>query len=188
MNNAKPICPRCGAELAPGRTVCWLCHTNLSALGQGDSMPPPVPRRHNEPAQSSLSSLLLFVILIVILGGMIATSPGIGILVTVLAIPALLRTAFITWRRRREGEFVSAGDQAGQFMLTLLIVFASCVAIAITVVVAFFVTVFVTCFAGGNDAAVRSLPAIVAAVAGIMATASIILILWYVRRKNRQGR
>jgi hypothetical protein len=181
QNNTTRICPHCGAELASDHADCWLCHNNLPAPSEGDR-PPPVPARHAEPAGSGLSSLLLFLLLVVILGGTIAAIPGLGIVMTIIAIPALIRTAIVTMQRRRHGEFVSAGDQAGHFMLTVSIVFASCIAIAITFAIAFLGSCLVT----GDRFENLGIWVMAGSLAAVATAVAIIFFLVSLARKRRQ--
>src|SRR5262245_58847993 len=95
-------CPECGAELAAGQTQCWLCRGTPG--GEAKSEPARLPRSaaaENASAQFSLSSLMLVMTLIAVCLGLLKVSPGYGILLIIVATPALVRTMVATTRRKQ---------------------------------------------------------------------------------------
>src|SRR6187402_3410953 len=99
-------CPECGADVRPLDEKCWLCQRPLSAKDVitaeliQPAAPPIVPewvaaRSTANPAQFSLETLMLVITLVAVCLGMIAATPGLGVLVSVVAAPALIRTLIV---------------------------------------------------------------------------------------------
>ena len=108
-------CPYCGAPLQPDQTTrCWLCHgvpAAATARTAGAGQPVDTKARF----QYRLSSLLLIMTLIAILSGLIAMHQGFGIVVAILALPALVRTCITATRVGRRRPAGVGGGQDGHF-------------------------------------------------------------------------
>ncbi|MCA9190521.1 MAG: hypothetical protein KDB03_02115 [Planctomycetales bacterium] len=148
-------CPECGASNKAVSSCCWLCqctlnpptasHSNLADLPQlipSDLIEPP-PIVSNMMASGSSrwrpDAWLLTATLIVVSVGTLLTSPGLGLLVVLLATPAFVRTAVAARRRSTVGAPLSAGEKFLSFIGSLLVV----ITVAISAGVAFFLTCWV---------------------------------------------
>ena len=69
-------------------------------------MSPPLSNRQSAaPFQFGLSSLLLITTLVAVIMSVSVMVPGIGILLAIISVPALVRT-YVLVRRKREGQQV----------------------------------------------------------------------------------
>ena len=121
------LCPRCGADVEPGRMTCWLCSAPLGVAaraGEGASPAAAIPRTAFVPPDHtySLQSLLLIITLVAVSLGIAVQVPGLGIPLAVLAAPALIRTMVIRGRRRVKGQPMTAGDKVLAFLGSLAVV------------------------------------------------------------------
>jgi len=163
-------CPDCRAQLPGDADICWLCRRELSPAGSPGDRPPipgegPAAQAAGSPFapgfslpraeprarfQFGLASILLVITLCAVLLAIGRMSPGIAIVLAILATPALVRTALAASRSRARGEPMSVEAKAA--------LFASTVGILLAVGVAAGVAFFVTCFGGFyGGAAVSSL-------------------------------
>ncbi len=145
-------CPLCGEGLLPSdRGVCHKCGTrvkeaNLPKLTEPffPLLPPltPVERR---PFQFSLSTLMLAMTLIALLTGLCVSFPGVGVPLTVLAIPAWVRTSLaLQIEPPINGSAPSFGNRLDKFIVSI----AAMVFVAIAVVIGFFGTCSVSGLVG----------------------------------------
>jgi hypothetical protein len=151
--NANPFCRECGAANYAGATKCYLCgreftETERAVLppvrslgrtplarqlppqlpGTTDQRASPSPLAARGPLTYSLSTLFLIVTLACVCFGLIAAAPGLGIPVTVLVIPAMIRTLAETRQQQRLGERPRTEDKIGSFFVSLAVMFAVIVA------------------------------------------------------------
>jgi hypothetical protein len=157
-------CPDCGAPLKPEQTRCWLCQGKPAADAAGGIRP--VDSRAGY--QYSLSSLLLVMTLIAVLSSLIGMNPGMGIMVAVLALPALAWTCQIVLRRRRRGQSLTAGGKVVAFLLSLAMI----VIVIVAAGAAFFVTCLTTVSVGGGGDIV-----LVAMIMGLVAGLAVLVLL-----------
>ncbi len=141
---APSFCPSCGAGSEPDRTHCWLCFAPL------DAPPPAVPAivvderlAVANPAQFSIATILLVTTLVAVLLGLFRLSPGLGVVLVIFSVPALVRTVYVGRREKNRGQRVSTGGKIGHFFLSLVIMYAVWTAAS----TAFFVAAIGTCFA-----------------------------------------
>jgi hypothetical protein len=186
-------CQKCGAQLIPGRPKCWLCNAELPTQGAGEavviaSVAPELPRPFAPTGrfQFGLSSLLLLMTLVAILCSIIKMNPGLGIVVAVLAVPALLWTVFVAMRRGGRGNPMSAGGKAAVFLLTLFTV----VGVLVAVIGAFVAAVLATCAAtsgpGPGNFGDPVLALICGGVAALVVAILCAWVLWKVLRHKRR--
>ena len=143
------FCPHCEALLSPGWTECWLC--GASAPTAVTAPFPNVPQGECRPAsrgrlQYGLSSLLLFMTLVAILCSITSMSPGLGIGLIILSVPALVRTCVVAPRSGVHGQPMSVRAKTAVFLITIPVVVFVCV----TAAAAFFATCGVTMGIGGT--------------------------------------
>jgi hypothetical protein len=144
-------CPECGAAIAATDAACWLCHRPLvvSAEVVGDAVPPIVvrtpPRKAgSQPFQFSIETLLLVTTLVAVCLGVSLTAPGLGIPLSIIAVPALVRTLIAGHYERSAGGKLSLGEK----VLTFLASTGIMVAVAAAGGAAFFGTCTAALFGG----------------------------------------
>ncbi|HUY34979.1 MAG TPA: hypothetical protein VMV69_19685 [Pirellulales bacterium] len=106
--NPPATCPECGADYPSIGQRCWLCG---AAPPDGAALPDrAAPTAGNAPENSiasstrhtfSLISLFLVMTLVAVCLGVFAAAPGLGIVLAIVATPALVRTMIVSSRRRR---------------------------------------------------------------------------------------
>ena len=130
---AAKFCPECGANVAFQAERCWLCHRPLHAseIIDAEIIPPPIasarlehPFRQVKLGQFSLETLLMVITLAAVCLGMTAAAPGMGILIMVIAVPALIRTVMAGHQERQAGRPMSAGHKFLTFLASTGIVLA----------------------------------------------------------------
>ena len=82
--------------------------------------PPVVPdferRRRANPTQFSLESLMLVVTLVAVCLGMIMALPGLGILISIVAAPALVRTLITGYQEKAAGGHLTLAEKVMAFV------------------------------------------------------------------------
>jgi hypothetical protein len=182
-------CWNCGAEVTPGRLKCWLCGEDLSdepVDAQPVQETPPIAP--DAPFQYGISSLLLFITLAAILCSLFTMHPGLGIVATIFAVPALLRTAVVASNRGHAGKPMTTGAKASSFALTFAVVFTVCVLIIGAFVAAFFATCMVTANMIHNDSYGLDSLVISLIVGGIAAISTAVLCGYTIRKQMRRKR
>lgn len=139
---AGPVrCSQCGTENPRGQAMCWLCGAVLvSAADDENYYASPAG---GELPSYGLSTLLMVVTLIALILGVAAVAPGWAILLAVLAVPALVRTATAS-----RGRATSAGEKVGLFLVSLGAAFTTLVTAVVTACAAF----VAICFGGAFGA------------------------------------
>jgi hypothetical protein len=105
---------------------------------------PIVDDKSNVPAaaqQFSIATILLVTTLIAVCLGVFRISPGFGLAVIVMAVPALIRTVVIGAQNKRVGQRLSIGDKLRVFAASLGIM----VLVGVAGVVAFQIACWGTC-------------------------------------------
>ncbi len=122
------LCPDCGAQVQPTATACWLCQKPLASQAEiveaeiVEPTPPPIipaweqARRQASPLQFSLESLMLVITLVAVCLGMIVAMPGVGVLVAIVAAPALVRTLIAGFQQRAAGTQMTLSEKALTFL------------------------------------------------------------------------
>jgi hypothetical protein len=183
-------CPQCDAQVDPAAKYCWLCNAKLSPSSAGAARQTPLQAQlvdSNRPFQFGISSLLLVITFVAILCSVVKMNPGLGIVVAVLTVPAVLRTVLVAFRQQQGGKPMSAAGKTGVFMLTM----AMSLCVAVAACAAFCFTFFFTCLAaaagkGGGFQGDPFTPAFI--IGGIVAAAVAILVtfvFWRVLRRDR---
>lgn len=173
-------CPICHAEIRPGADLCWLCRAPLPARGGdwslgGIGVKSGAASTAISPFQFSLASLMLLITLVSVLLGLSVEVPELGIPLGLLSIVAYPRSLWASSVRRERGEELGVGKRIGQFVLSLFIVWAVCIASCI----AFFVACAATCGIGqNNEGAALS----VGCVVGLATLAALTYFSWPKRR------
>lgn len=74
-------------------------------------------------AQFSLTSLFLITTLVAVFLGVFLLAPGLGVLLAVIAVPALARTLLVNYRKRQWGTPLSPQQKVGAFLLSFGLMF-----------------------------------------------------------------
>ena len=138
-------CSDCGAPLNRGESECWLCRRARQA-NDAPSSPFAVAERKTA-GQFSLATVFLIITLIAVCLGTLRLAPGVGVLLMIVAAPALIRTCIVGVREKRGGHSLSIGEK--------LIAFLASSAIIILVGVAGFIAFQIACW--GSCAAVAGI-------------------------------
>jgi hypothetical protein len=143
--SSEAYCPECGASVKPGLDRCWLCQRPqpidaivIEPPGPFSAAP---PRRGASPTQFSLETLLMIVTLVAVCLGLLMAAPGLGVLVSIVAAPALVRTLIAGYQRRAVGTPLSAGEKVLAFLASTGVTFA----VLLAGLAAFGTACFATC-------------------------------------------
>ena len=140
-------CPECGAPLPTPFGICWLCQRK-NRPENPYSPPATAPSANATGAgQFSLATVFLVMTLIAVCLGTFHFSPGLGVVIVIVAAPALIRTCIVGVKEKRVGHPLSIGEK--------LIAFLASIAIVILVAVAGFVAFQIACW--GSCAAVAGI-------------------------------
>jgi hypothetical protein len=129
-------CPDCGAPLKDGESACWLCRRELP--GGELSASSPLAKEGRGAGQFSLASIFLIVTLIAVCLGTLRLAPGLGVLLMVVAAPALIRTCIVGAKEKRSGHSLSIREK--------LLAFLASSAIIILIGVAGFIAFQIACW------------------------------------------
>lgn len=133
--NQPSLCPWCWAEVPHEARVCWLCQADLAA--QPASPSPPAPRYERPPQGDNPLFVFLGLAGLFVAIGTALASPGVLVLVLILATPALIRVL------RARG---AAPGERGSFLVELLGSLGVIVLIGMATVTSFFITCAAYCF------------------------------------------
>lgn len=167
---------------------CWLC---------GARMDPPASDGARKATQAraaapqhlgysfSLSTMLLITTLFAICCGLIASYPGLGVIVAILLAPVIVRTARVVRRREAAGATVSTAEKLALGATS----FAAAAVIAAVVGCAAFCCLCATCATlfglGSGNSEVVMIAFVAAALAAASVALSAKLIKWSRRRYAR---
>lgn len=144
-------CRHCGAVNARPAPKCWLCGQDPSGEPEAvAAAPPPVHTAAINPAQKysrsfTLATIFLVMTLIAVCMGVVVMSPGLGIVLAILSLPAFVRTGLRVQRRVALGKSVTTGQKIGWFLGSL----AAAVVVAVVVVTVAAVGMFFVCLSAG---------------------------------------
>jgi hypothetical protein len=132
-------CSECGAPLKAGELQCWLCRVKHDEQSS-QSVNPYASPQPIEPArvkyQFSLATLFLIMTLVAVAMGALIVMPGLGTLLIVFAVPALVRTVVVGRRRLEGGESPTVGTKILDFFVSVAIIWTVIIAAQIAFVVA----------------------------------------------------
>ncbi len=147
------LCPDCGAAIRPDTAACWLCRRPLvitAELVEGGTPPKSafVAANRANPALFSLETLMLVITLIAVCLGVIMAAPGLGVVVALVAGPALVRSLVAGYQERQAGTPMTLGDK----LLTFVASTGVSLAVLVTGWTAFAAACMGSCFvAAGID-------------------------------------
>ncbi len=140
-------CPECGAVNFGASEKCWLCG-HILTIGAKTTFSPDRPPLSIDASHAtdasrtySLSTLFLLVTMAAVLCGITAVAPGLGIVLMILAVPALVRTFAYSAGQKNMGKRVMPYENLAMFLLSMGIVFLIIIAASIAFVAACFVSV-----------------------------------------------
>ncbi len=112
-------CPKCDCVNKSQSKNCWLCRAELeSAKAAHGSQPPDF----SPPMTFGLSTIFLVITLIAVCLGVTVQAPGLGILIFVLATPALVRTIVYGHGIKGSGFKLTAQEKIEAFIASLGVV------------------------------------------------------------------
>jgi hypothetical protein len=142
-SNNRRICLECGIEVPANATECRMCHCTLLPVTTVADQPPVLiaglveaptkvlPSAGKAKFQFSLASIMLIITLVAVILGAWRMDPRLGIVLAILAIPALIFTCIIASRRRACGQPFSIAKKIGVFAAWLcsgaIIVLGACI-------------------------------------------------------------
>ena len=139
-------CPACGNPLGTGAN-CPACRLNAGGRADNDAEAPlpcssdtSSPRPQAPPFQFGLSSLLLITTLAAVIMSVSVMVPGVGILLAILATPALIRTYVLVRRSRADGKPAPTQEK--------FVLFITCLGISALIALGTGAAFFVTCLVG----------------------------------------
>ena len=143
MSHSKPgrledqrVCGHCGAANDADARECWLCERPIRRL-----MMPEPSRRTDSTTEPSPVGCLLVTGVTALAVVLLSVAPGVGILLLVTVVPALLVTEFHARRRLRQGRPMNRFERAAWTMLWVVF-------LPIVLAVALFIAVLVLCGVG----------------------------------------
>ncbi|HZN35907.1 MAG TPA: hypothetical protein VFB80_18890 [Pirellulaceae bacterium] len=168
-------CPECGAELRPGDGRCWLCRRDLAVDAEVVDPAPAAAAAKAAPLQFSLETLLLIVTLSAVCLGALVAAPGLGVLLLVVAVPALVRTCLTGSSFKQKSGKLTAADKVLAFVASAAITWAALMAAAMAFFTACTISVLGACAvgsAGGSSAIDQSLQTVLLWIAIIFCAAT----------------
>jgi hypothetical protein len=152
------FCPYCKAENQPGAERCWICQQPLEPAGLEHAGAPaavgPTLKR-----TFHLNSLMVLIALVAVLLGLFRQSAGLGILMTVITLPALLRLRSVAAERRARDQPMTLSEKIFDFIGSAVVAWMMLVILGISAGVAFFLMCVIS--AQNFDAGLGSLPYII---------------------------
>lgn len=147
-------CSECGAESYwPSSPRCWLCGgTVLMRAGEEDAVPAVVleesPADRRAASQVAISTILMLLTLTAVLVGVFIMAPGLGIVLFFFTLPAVILSGFVLAKQRRWGGKAGIAQRIGVFFLS----FGFIVVLAVAMVIAAIVALFIVCLAAAGPA------------------------------------
>jgi hypothetical protein len=117
-------CQCCDADNLRHREKCWLCHEYLRkapATTLAKREPSIASTKDSASFQFSLASILLTTTLLATIFAVVATAPGLGILLAIVSMPPLVRTMIVVQRRQERGLEVNSEEKVGLFIASLTV-------------------------------------------------------------------
>ena len=142
-STSKGRCRHCGAEVNANARFCWLCGESLAPATGREPVLVAELVESDRPLQFGIASLLLVITFVAVLCSLIKMNPGLGIVIAVLTLPAMIRTVLSAFRRREAGRPMSGGDKASTFLSTVAMSICAIVAAGVTFCGAFVATCLV---------------------------------------------
>ena len=182
-------CPQCDAQVRSRGEVLLALQRHAALANRRGRSPAADPAQlvdsSSRPLQYGISSLLLVITFVAILCSIIKMSPGLGIVIAILTLPAMIRTVLVAFRRREDGRPMSPADKTSVFLLTmaisLCVVVASCAAFCFTFFFACLATIGSTNQSNLNNAFIW-----VSLISGIVAVGVAILVTFAFRTSLRR--
>jgi hypothetical protein len=138
---------------------------------------------HDGRGQFSLASLILVMTLVAVCLGVLMAAPGLGILLIIVAVPALVRTVVSGSQQKRTGAPLSLGQKVVAFLMSLGLMIAVGIAGIIAFEIACWGSCAVVAAAAGEGGGALYTGLILGAVAGL----GTIGYLFYLTMPRRQA-
>ncbi|MBI3863626.1 MAG: hypothetical protein HY290_17180 [Planctomycetia bacterium] len=176
---------QCGADNPYDATHCWLCERELpgvrssppatespaapQAAGTVPSSSRGVSNAQATTGQFTAASVALWGALAIVGLGVLLIAPGLWILLSIVAMPALVRTAMVVSHRSRQGGPVPAQRKVLLFLGSL----GTSVVVLIVVLVASVGSFCAVCLGAGTEKAIP-----IAILASVAVTGGVVFALW----------
>jgi hypothetical protein len=157
-------------------------------------LPPVASRPGSSPLQFSLETLLLIVTLAAVCLGALVTVPGLGVLLLIIAVPALVRTCLTGISAKKQGGKLTTADKVMAFLASAAITWAAFAAAGM----AFFAACSLSLLTGVavgevadhnlNEAATNFLIWSAVAFCGVVSVAAFVGIFWLTWPARPTGR
>ncbi len=184
-------CPECGAPLDAGQTRCWLCWRNASESDENPYASPHAIAGEYVSAQFSLAFVFLAMTLVAVEMGVIMIAPGLGVLMLIVATPALFRTMIAASYRRQAGAPLTPWEKLGTFLVSWFIMGAIGIASFVAFAVVCFTVPLVTPTAGRywgrNDEGSELMMLGLGAIAGLIAAVLVMVWMMWLTRPAKIG-
>lgn len=146
MDSTEPrmvVCPSCGGENLARFDRCFLCDQPLAPGKAGAENPWAAPAVELKPSSRTftLGSLMLVIALIAVCLGVLVEVPGLGVILLLIATPALIRTLVAVSRRKAAGQPLLWWEK--------LAVFAGSVGVVTAIGLGALIAFVLTCFPVG---------------------------------------
>ena len=139
-SSAKSKCPWCQTEVKSAAGYCGKCGAYLEIDPSGAIQVQSDKLENTNEAsvgyQFSVSTMLLVTTLVAVCVALFAAAPGLGILLSIIAVPPFIRTLMLVRRRKVKGQEVSTAAKVGLYLgslgVTLVITYVTLIASLLT--------------------------------------------------------
>ncbi len=187
MSDAQPdqlFCGTCLTPLKASGQVCSRCGWKVGALAASPALrtSPKNPFLDDEKSgidrgtstSFSLGTLLLVITIIGVLLGITVAVPGLGIALTLLAVPPAIRTTMVVKRRKTSGRVTSGSEKTALFLVSAFVTWV----IVVSLISSCCLTFCGVCLGGYALSNGRTDEQLLLLFAGCAAVVVAILVLW----------
>jgi hypothetical protein len=144
------VCIGCGTTNPAGAEVCAGCGyrfagtdivstpRRIDPIDRPRSRPAPLLNPYEPPTPPisppttfRIGTILVFTAVVAVCLAMFRADISLGVFVTLMLMPAAIRTPFVAARRRRDRRPMSVGEQVGSFLMTALVTWLTAISGAI---------------------------------------------------------
>lgn len=119
LDESASRCPECGAALDGPGLSCWLCGGEQpEQVANPFASPAASARQPGSPVQFSLDTLFLVTTLIAVCIGTALAAPGLGFLLIVVVVPAVIRTMVARARNQTAVHHPTTGEKLVTFLVS----------------------------------------------------------------------
>jgi len=129
------VCGECGAAGSPTAAACWLC----GSTAPRQTSPAVGPAVEPDTRTFSLTTVFVVIALAALFAGLFFESPGVAVMLVIVAAPALVATLAVSARRSASGRPLTTSEKVAKFFLSLAVVLAVSGLLMVAAVAALFV-------------------------------------------------